>query len=138
MTTEELDALVADHPDQIETWVGWLKAPTTTLATVQQMKTADLSKTFVSIPLKGDNDDSILKNYQAVEPDLQQINGGHIQLAGLNPLASELTGTIGEDQQRASEAPTLCRTPPTVRDLEARRQKQKAELGGKFGIKFQH
>ncbi len=109
-TTDELDQLVADHPDQIEAWVGWLKAPTTTLATVQQMKTADLSKTFVSIPLKGDDDDSILKNYQAIEPELQQINDGNIQLAGLNPLASELTGTIGEDQQRAEVAaiPLVC------------------------------
>jgi RND superfamily putative drug exporter len=109
-TTGELDKLVADHPDQIEAWVGWLKAPDTTLATVQQMKTADLSKTFVSIPLKGDDDDSILKNYQAVEPELQKVNDGHIQLAGLNPLASELTGTIGEDQQRAEVAaiPLVC------------------------------
>ena len=109
-TVAEFDKLVADHPDQIEAWVGWLKAPTTTLATVQQMKTEDLSKTFVSIPLKGDNDDSILKNYQAIEPDLEKVNGGNIQLAGLNPLASELTGTIGEDQQRAEVAaiPLVC------------------------------
>lgn len=109
-TTEELDSLVADHPDQIEAWVGWLKAPDTTLATVQQMKTEDLSKTFVSIPLKGDDDDTILKNYQVIEPDLQKVNGGNIQLAGLNPLASELTGTIGEDQQRAEVAaiPLVC------------------------------
>lgn len=109
-TTGELDKLVADHPDQIEAWVGWLKAPTTSLATVQQMKTDDLSKTFVSIPLKGDDDDTILKNYQAIEPDLQKVNDGHIQLAGLNPLASELTGTIGEDQKRAEVAaiPLVC------------------------------
>src|SRR5215208_253407 len=109
-TTAELDSLVADHPDQIEAWVGWLKAPTTTLATVQQMKTEDLSKTFVSIPLNGDDDDSILKNYQAVESELQQVNDGNIQLAGLNPLASELTGTIGEDQKRAEVAaiPLVC------------------------------
>jgi trehalose monomycolate/heme transporter len=109
-TTEELDKLVSDNPDQVEAWVGWLKAPTTTLATVQQMKTPDLSKTFVSIPLKGDDDDTILKNYQAVEPQLQDINDGHIQLAGLNPLASELTGTIGEDQKRAEVAaiPLVC------------------------------
>ncbi|MBO0678510.1 MMPL family transporter [Mycolicibacterium sp. S2-37] len=109
-TTEQLDKLVADNPDQVESWVGWLKAPTTTLATVQQMKTPDLSKTFVSIPLKGDDDDSILKNYQAVEPQLQAINDGNIQLAGLNPLASELTGTIGEDQKRAEVAaiPLVC------------------------------
>ncbi|MBX7431717.1 MMPL family transporter [Mycobacterium sp. Y57] len=103
-TTDELDKLVSDHPDQIEAWVGWLKAPTTTLETVQQMKTDDLSKTFVSIPLKGDDDDSILKNYQAIEPELRQVNGGDIKLAGLNPLASELTGTIGEDQRRAEVA----------------------------------
>ena len=34
----------------------------------------------------------------------------NIQLAGLNPLASELTGTIGEDQQRAEVAaiPLVC------------------------------
>ncbi|ULE34582.1 efflux RND transporter permease subunit [Mycobacterium sp. IDR2000157661] len=109
-TTSELDKLVADNPDQVEAWVGWLKAPTTTLATVQEMKTQDLSKTFVSIPLKGDDDDTILKNYQAVEDELQQINDGNIQLAGLNPLASELTGTIGEDQRRAEVAaiPLVC------------------------------
>lgn len=106
----ELDALVEDHPEQVVSWVGWLRAPDTANATVQQMKTADLSKTFVSIPLKGDTDDEILKNYQAVEPYLQQINDGNIQLAGLNPLASELTGSIGEDQRRAEVAaiPLVC------------------------------
>jgi RND superfamily putative drug exporter len=106
----ELDALVKDHPDQVLSWVGWLRAPDTASETVQQMKTADLSKTFVSIPLKGDTDDEILKNYQVVEPYLQQINDGNIQLAGLNPLASELTGSIGEDQKRAEVAaiPLVC------------------------------
>ena len=108
--TGELDTLVADHPDQIVSWVGWLKAPDAANEQVQQMKTADLSKTFVSIPLKGDDDDSILKNYQTIEPDLLKINGGDIQVAGLNPLASELTGTIGEDQKRAEVAaiPLVC------------------------------
>lgn len=100
----ELDAVVKDHPDQIVSWVGWLRAPNSTSETVQQMKTADLRHTFVSIPLKGDDDDTILKNYQAVEPALKKINGGDIQLAGLNPLASELTGTIGTDQKRAEIA----------------------------------
>lgn len=106
----ELDALVKDHPDQVVSWVGWLRAPDAASETVQQMKTPDLSKTFVSIPLKGDTDDEILKNYQVIEPDLQQINGGDIKLAGLNPLASELTGSIGEDQKRAEVAaiPLVC------------------------------
>ncbi|WP_163696348.1 MMPL family transporter [Mycolicibacterium sarraceniae] len=102
--TDELDQVVKDHPDQIVGWVGWLKAPDTTDPTVNQMKTADLRQTFVSIPLKGDDDDTILKNYQIIEPALKQVNGGAIQLAGLNPLASELTGTIGTDQQRAELA----------------------------------
>jgi uncharacterized membrane protein YdfJ with MMPL/SSD domain len=108
--TGELDKFVEDHPDQVVGWVGWLKAPDAASETVQQMKTEDLSKTFVSIPLKGDTDDEILVNYQAVEPDLQQINGGDIKLAGLNPLASELTGSIGEDQRRAEVAaiPLVC------------------------------
>lgn len=108
--TDELNNLVADHEDQVVSWVGWLRAPDSESETVQQMKTADDSKTFVSIPLKGDDDDTILKNYQAIEPDLEKINGGDIQLAGLNPLASELTGTIGEDQRRAEVAaiPLVC------------------------------
>jgi RND superfamily putative drug exporter len=103
-TTDELDQVVRDHDDKIVGWVGWLKAPDTTDPTVSQMKTEDLRHTFISVPLKGDNDDEILKNYQAIAPDLQKVNGGDIKLAGLNPLASELTGTIGEDQQRAEVA----------------------------------
>ncbi|MCG7596875.1 MMPL family transporter [Mycobacterium sp. PSTR-4-N] len=108
--TGELNKVVDDHKDQVVSWVGWLRAPDTTAETVQQMKTADGSKTFVSIPLKGDDDDTILKNYQTVEPELEKVNGGNIQLAGLNPLASELTGTIGEDQKRAEVAaiPLVC------------------------------
>lgn len=102
--TDELDQVVKDHEDQIVGWVGWLKAPDTTDPTVSAMKTEDLRHTFISIPLQGDDDDEILKNYQAVEPELQQVNGGDIRLAGLNPLASELTGTIGEDQKRAEVA----------------------------------
>jgi RND superfamily putative drug exporter len=108
--TDELNQLVADHEDQMVGWVGWLRAPTIEDPTVQQMKTSDLSQTFISVPLKGDDDDTILKNYQAIEPDLRQVNDGNIQLAGLQPLASELTGTIGEDQKRAEVAaiPLVC------------------------------
>lgn len=102
--TEELDQVVKDHEDTVVGWVGWLKAPDTTDPTVSQMKTQDQRHTFISVPLKGDDDDAILKNYQAVEPDLQKVNDGNIELAGLNPLASELTGTIGTDQKRAEIA----------------------------------
>ncbi|MCV7432596.1 MMPL family transporter [Mycolicibacterium bacteremicum] len=108
--TGELNDLVSDNEDRIVSWVGWLRAPDAAAETVQQMKTEDLSKTFVSIPLKGENDDEILKNYQAIEPQLSEVNDGKIQLAGLQPLASELTGTIGEDQKRAEVAaiPLVC------------------------------
>ncbi len=109
-TTDELNQLVADNEDRMVGWVGWLRAPNSEDPTVQQMKTSDMSTTFISVPLKGDDDDTILKNYQAIEPDLRKINDGNIQLAGLQPLASELTGTIGEDQKRAEVAaiPLVC------------------------------
>lgn len=105
----ELDSFVSDHKDKVLQWVGWLKAPnvdptTPVGAKVQAMKTADLKHTFVTIPIAGDDDDSILKNYQSVAPDLRKVNGGNIKLAGMEPLASELTGTIGTDQKRAEFA----------------------------------
>lgn len=103
-TVEELDALAEKHGDKVAGWAGWLRAPDSIDATVAQMKTQDMRQTFVSIPLQGDNDDAILKNYQDVAPDLKQINDGDIKLAGLNPLANELTGTIGVDQKRAELA----------------------------------
>ena len=56
------------------------------------------------MPLKGDDDDTILKNYKIIQPDLQKVDDGKIKLAGLQPIASELTGTIGDDQKRAEVA----------------------------------
>ena len=103
-TVEELDAFAEKHDDKVAGWAGWLRAPDSTDATVAQMKTQDMRQTFVSIPLQGDNDDAILKNYQDIAPDLKQINDGDIKLAGLNPLANELTGTIAVDQKRAEIA----------------------------------
>jgi len=98
---DELNKVQADHPDQILGWVGWLKAPSSTDPTVQKMHTSDMRRTFVSIPLKGNNDDEILNNYKAVQSDLQKLDGGKVELAGLQPVANELTGTIAKDQKRA-------------------------------------
>ena len=98
--TDELNTFVDDHKDEVVGWVGWLRAPTTTDPLVSKMKTPELDRTFISVPLKGNNDDEVLNNYKAVENDLKGIDGGTIQLAGLNPLANELTGTIAKDQQR--------------------------------------
>jgi RND superfamily putative drug exporter len=97
---DQLNKLQADHPNQILGWVGWLKAPNSTDATVQKMHTSDMKRTFVSIPLKGSNDDEILNNYKAVQPALQKLDGGKVELAGLQPVANELTGTIAKDQLR--------------------------------------
>ena len=71
----------------------------------------------MSVQLKGDDDDTILKNYNKnvgedgkTVKEALEIPGVEVQLAGLQPLASELTGTIGEDQQRAEVAaiPLVC------------------------------
>jgi trehalose monomycolate/heme transporter len=98
--TDELNQFVKDHPDQVLGWAGYLAAPQTTNAIVQGMATQDKRYTFVSIPLKGDDDDSILNNYKTIAPALQKLNGGTVQLAGLEPVATALTGTIATDQKR--------------------------------------
>ena len=95
----ELDKNVADHPDQMLPWAGYLKAPNA--EAVRKLATDDKTRTFVTMPLKGGNDDVILNNFKIVQPDLQKMDDGKVELAGLQPVASELTGTIGKDQQRA-------------------------------------
>src|ERR1700744_3320906 len=97
---DELNAFKKDHPDQVVGWAGWLAAPTSTDPIIKGMASEDGKHTFVSIPLKGNDDDTILTNYKDIEPDLQKLNGGNIQLAGLEPIANALTGTIATDQKR--------------------------------------
>jgi trehalose monomycolate/heme transporter len=98
--TDELNKFKNDHPDQVLGWAGYLAAPDTTSAVVQGMATQDKKYTFVSIPLKGDDDDTILNNYKAVAPDLQKLDSGTVKLAGLEPVVNALTGTIATDQRR--------------------------------------
>ncbi len=97
---DELNAFKKDHPDQVVGWAGWLAAPSSTDPVIKGMVSEDGKHTFVSIPLKGDNDDKILTNYNDIGPDLQKLNDGKVQLAGLEPIASALTGTIATDQKR--------------------------------------
>ncbi|MBV9353093.1 MAG: MMPL family transporter, partial [Mycobacterium sp.] len=96
----QLNKLKTDHPDQVLGWVGYLAAPNSTDPVVKGMATEDKKHTFVSIPLKGDDDDSILTNYKTVAPALQKLDGGRVELAGLQPVAAGLTGTIETDQRR--------------------------------------
>ncbi|BBZ01301.1 membrane protein [Mycolicibacterium chitae] len=98
---EELDQVQEDNPDQVLQWAGYLKDPTAD-PDKSGFNAEDSTRTFIIMPLKGDNDDEILNNYKDhVKEDLEQVNDGNIELAGLQPLANELTGTIAEDQKRA-------------------------------------
>lgn len=96
---DNLDAAQKDHPDEILRAIGYFKSP----EILSNMADADKKHAFMSIQLKGDNDDTILNNYKKVS-DSFAIDGVDVKLAGLQPLASELTGTIGEDQRRAEIA----------------------------------
>lgn len=98
--TDELSQFAQDHAKEVVGWAGYLRAPDTTNPVVQGMATQDKRYTFVSIPLKGDDDDTILNNYKTIAPALQKLDSGTVQLAGLEPVANALTGTIATDQRR--------------------------------------
>ncbi|HET7074145.1 MAG TPA: MMPL family transporter [Mycobacterium sp.] len=98
--TDEINKFQQDHPDQVLGWAGYLRAPDSPSSVIQGMVTPDKKYTFVTIPLKGNDDDSILNNYKTIAPDLQKLDGGTVQLAGLEPVANALTGTIATDQRR--------------------------------------
>ncbi|MGZ6778215.1 MAG: MMPL family transporter, partial [Mycobacterium sp.] len=100
---DNLAQVEKDHPDQILRSIGYFKSP----EVLKNMADADKQHAFMSIQLKGDNDDAILSNYNKkvgedgkTVKEALDIPGVNVQQAGLQPLASELTGTIGEDQQR--------------------------------------
>ncbi|MEM6105329.1 MMPL family transporter [Mycobacterium sp. 050272] len=101
-TVDELNKFVKDHSSQVLGWAGYLAlAPGAEPpnSQIKGMATEDKKHTFVTIPLKGDDDDTILNNYKLIEPALQKLNGGKIELAGLEPVANALTGTIASDQK---------------------------------------
>ncbi len=97
---KSLDSFAKSHPDQVLGWVSYLRAPDSPDPRVRGMATENRQHVFASIALKGDDDDTILNNYKAIAPDLQKLDGGKVELAGLEPVASALTGTIETDQRR--------------------------------------
>ena len=110
---DNLAQVEKDHPDQILRSIGYFKSPDV----LKNMADGDKQHAFMSIQLKGDNDDAILNNYNKnvgedgkTVKEALNIDGVDVKLAGLQPLASELTGTIGEDQKRAEVAaiPLVC------------------------------
>ncbi|MGB0876304.1 MAG: MMPL family transporter [Mycobacterium sp.] len=104
---DNLDELEKNHPDQLLRAIGYFKSP----EVLKNMADSDKKHAFMSVQLKGDNDDVILNNYNKnvgedgkTVKEALNIDGLEVQQAGLQPLASELTGTIGEDQRRAEIA----------------------------------
>lgn len=95
-TRSELDDLKRDHSDEVLNWVGFFTNP----EALHNMADADRKHAFTSIQLKGDDDDTILNYYKSIQPTLQELNDGDVKLAGLQPVADALTGTIATDQQR--------------------------------------
>jgi uncharacterized membrane protein YdfJ with MMPL/SSD domain len=93
---DNLAQVEGDHPHQILRSVGYFKNPDL----LRAMADASKQHAFMSIQLKGNDDDTILNNYKTVQHDFA-IPGIDVKLAGLQPLANELMGTIAEDQQRA-------------------------------------
>jgi trehalose monomycolate/heme transporter len=93
---ENLAQVEKDRPDQILRSVGYFKSP----KLLRNMADASKKHAFMSIQLEGNDDDTILNNYKLVQHDFA-VPGVDVKLAGLQPLANELMGTIGEDQKRA-------------------------------------
>jgi uncharacterized membrane protein YdfJ with MMPL/SSD domain len=100
---DNLAQVEKDHPDQILRSIGYFKSPDV----LKNMADGDKQHAFMSIQLKGNDDDTILNNYNKqvgsdgkTVKDALAIDGVDVKLAGLQPLASELTGTIGTDQKR--------------------------------------
>jgi RND superfamily putative drug exporter len=96
---DNLAQVEKDHPDQILRSIGYFKTPDV----LKNMADATKQHAFMSIQLKGNDDDTILNNYKAVKGDFD-IPGVDVKITGLEPLAEALTGTIGDDQRRAEVA----------------------------------
>lgn len=94
-----------DHPDKFIAadtdkgkviGVGYLR----NAAAFPTMADKDKKHTFLSISLTGDNDDVILQNYKDISSSLYP-DGVDVKLAGLEPVAAELTGTVDKDIHHA-------------------------------------
>jgi RND superfamily putative drug exporter len=96
---DNLAQVERDHPNQILRSIGYFKSPDV----LKNMADGDKQHAFMSIQLKGNDDDTILNNYKAVKGAFD-IPGVDVKVTGLEPLAEALTGTIGEDQKRAEVA----------------------------------
>ncbi|MEC4845679.1 MMPL family transporter [Mycobacteroides chelonae] len=100
---DNLDQVEREHSHEVLRSIGYFKTPDI----LKNMADADKKVAFMSIQLKGDDDDTILNNYKKnlgedgkTVKEALVIDGIDVKQAGLQPLASELTGTLGEDTKR--------------------------------------
>ena len=63
---DNLAQVEKDHPDEILRSIGYFKSP----ELLSNMADADKKHAFMSIQLKGNDDDTILNNYKKVDKDL--------------------------------------------------------------------
>jgi len=110
----ELNKFKADHPDQVVGWAGWLAAPNSDNPLIKGMVSEDKKHTFVSIPLKGDDDDSILNNYKAIAPDLQKLGGGNVELVLAPGMVVDANGLSARHSQLAISTDAGDDTPETL------------------------
>ena len=100
---DNLAQVEKDHPDQILRSIGYFKSPD---VLQEHGRRGQAARVHVD-PAQGRqrrHDPEQLPS--SVKDDLLKVkdDGVDVKLAGLQPLAGELTGTIGEDQKRAEVA----------------------------------
>ncbi|WP_338888389.1 MMPL family transporter [Rhodococcus sovatensis] len=95
---DNLETLVAEHPDQILKINGTYFPVEGTLS-VPALATADRQHAIASIAIVGDNDTELTNNFQAVK-DVFYIDGVDVQVAGLQAVAGALQSTMSEDIHR--------------------------------------
>src|SRR6478736_3456497 len=104
---ENLAKVEKDHPDQILRSIGYFKSPDV----LKNMADGDKHHAFMSIQLKGDNDDLILSNYKLVKDDLLKVkdDGVDVKLGGLT-----IAGALGIMRLVAEFAPVHFFAQPVV------------------------
>ncbi|KAA0924558.1 MMPL family transporter [Rhodococcus sp. ANT_H53B] len=96
--TNNLNSLVADHPDQIEK-INGTYFPGTGAPNLAALGTTDKQHAIASIAIAGANDTELTNNFQAVK-DVFYIDGVNVQVTGLQAVAGALQSTMAGDIQR--------------------------------------
>ncbi|KQU44983.1 RND transporter [Rhodococcus sp. Leaf278] len=95
---QNLDSLVADHPDRIAkingSYFGTREAPR-----LAALGTADKQHAIASIAIVGSNDTELTENFQAVR-NAFYIDGIDVQVAGQQAVAASLQSTMTDDIHR--------------------------------------